>query len=200
MFDFQQWIEKFKSHYRTTGAMYNDAFKYGITVDIPENRDWRVLGIHHLDPDENKDNHNVYVEMLCKQGDREGFRAIHWTWEGRNEVTEDAPPVFAGSKPLNELVDIPLNLGMNVSVWTNGSEIAEGFSSNHPDENEGNSIGHHSFFVCFQEMDKDAVPLPPGEIEVISSVEIMVNQEYVASLSPDEDGNVMISASVLGGY
>lgn len=201
MFNFQAWIDVFNTHLAQHGTAYNDAESYGVSIEIPDNRDWRVLGIHHLLPDENKGNHNVFIEMLCKQGDREGFRAIHWTWEGRNENTENAPPVFAGQKPPNELVDIPLNLGMVVSVWTNGSEIAKGFSSNHPDEGNGNTVGHHSFFVCFQEIDENE-PLPPieppKEIEVISRVGIVVNQEYVASLEADDDGNVMILASVLG--
>ena len=203
MFNFQEWIAVFRDYYNQLGIVYNDAADYGVSIDIPENRIWKVLGIHHLYPSENKEpneefgKHNVYIEMLCKQNEREGFRAIHWTWEGR-QPNENAPDVFAGQKPLDEVVDIPLNLGMNVSVWTNGGEIAKGFSSNHPDEETGNTIGHHSFFVCLQEIGEDPTipPIEPPNIETVGNVAIKVNQDYVMSLVPDNEGNVRIEVDI----
>ncbi len=177
MFNFQDWIEIFKDHYQEHNEAYNDTIDmvsfddplYQILIEKPQNPIWRVSGIHHLSPAENRGNHNVFIEMLCKQDEREGFRAIHWTWIGR-QLNEPAHDVFAGQKPLNELVDLPLNLGMIVSVWTNGSEIVKGLSSNYPDEMDGNSIGHHSFFICFQEIDfdePDPEPEPPIEQETV---------------------------------
>ncbi len=183
IFDFQDWIEVFKTHYRKHNEAYNDTVdmvsfddpSYQIIIEKPQNPIWRVLGIHHLSPTENKapnekfGKHNIYIEMLCKQDEREGFRAIHWTWIGR-QLNQPAPDIFAGQKPHNELVDLPLNLGMIVSVWTNGSEIVKGLSSNYPDEMAGNTIGHHSFFICFQEIDfskPKPEPEPPIEQETV---------------------------------
>lgn len=194
MFNFSVWIDKFKTHYQENGTAYNDAANYGVSIDSPSGRIWRVLGIHHLTPDENRGNHNVYVEMLCKQGDREAFRAIHWTWDGRRE-DEIASPVFAGQKPLNELVDLPLNIGMVVSVWTQGGEIARGFSSNHPDEGDGNTIGHHFFFVCFQEIDgTEPIPSPEPEPELKETV-ILIKKSWLDSQEIDEDGFIRIYGS-----
>jgi len=183
MFDFQLWIKTFQDH-RRQGQFYNDAASYGVYVKAIENPLWSVLGIHHLSPDENKGNHNVYLEMLCKQNERDGFRAIHWTWEGRRP-DEAAPDTFAGQKPHNELVDIPLNLGMIVSVWTQASGIVEGLSSNHPDEESGNAIGHHSFFVCFQEIDFDDTPEDKQPV-------MTINKEWLDSFGIDENGFIRI--------
>jgi len=213
MFNFQAKIEEFKTYYREHGQAYNNAASmtsfddpaYEIVIEKPQNPIWRVLGIHHLAPAENKaanedfGKHNVYIEMLCKQNDREGFRAIHWTWIGR-QSNEPARDVFAGQKPHDELVDLPLNLGMIVSVWTNGSEIVKGLSSNYPDEGDGNTIGHHSYFVCFQELgDNGGTPLPdpvpdpdpppiPGETTVI-----LINKDWLNQQPVDDDGFIRIS-------
>lgn len=204
MLDFEAKIEMFKEHLAITGRIYNDAASYGVEIESLENPLWRVLGVYHLTPDENRGNHNVFIEMLCQQGDREGFRAIHWTWQGRGPE-ESAPDIFAGQKPLHELVDLPLNLGMIVSVWTNGGEVAVGFSSNHPDENVGNTIGHHSFFVCFQEIgdddpdpgpdpipDPDPEPEPEPPKTETETASMLINKAWFDSLTADEDGYVRI--------
>lgn len=197
MFDFQGWIQTFREYRGQHGTAYNDADMvsldnppYQVTIQSPENPIWRVLGIHHLSPEENQGKHHVYIEMLCKQGDREGFRAIHWTWIGR-QLNESAPDAFAGQKPLNELVNIPLNLGMIVSVWTNGSEVAAGFSSNHPDEPGGNTVGHHSFFVCFEEIDPDEPDKPPPDPEP-ETADLIMRKEWVDSLEVNEDGYIRV--------
>jgi hypothetical protein len=201
MFNFKDWINTFNSHRLRTGTIYNDAVDYGVSIESVENRTWRVLGIHHLTSKENKASHeefgkhNLYIEMLCKQGDRDGFRAIHWTWGGRR-VNEPANPVFAGQKGPDELIDLPLNLGMVVSVWTQGSEIAKGFSSDHPDEGNGNTIGHHSFFVCFQEIDENE-PMPEPEPEPPTpepqETVMLIKKSWLDSQEIDEDGYIRIS-------
>ncbi len=204
MFDFPGWIETFKEYYRQRGAVYNDAYGM-ISLDDPTNRIevlasdtllWKVLGIHHLTPDENQGNHNIYVEMLCKQNEREAFRAIHWTWQGRRP-DENAPDIFAGQKPLNELVNIPLNLGMIVSVWPHLGEMARGFSSNHPDADEdGNTIGHHSFFVCFQEVDPDAPPSDPDPDPdpdpPTQGAVLLIKKSWIDGQTVDDDGYIRV--------
>lgn len=191
MFDFQAWIKVFEVYFRENGTAYNDAADYGVRIDSFPNRTWRVLGIHHLTPEENRGLHNVYVEMLCRQNEREAFRAIHWTWQGR-QLHEAAPDVFAGEKPLHELVDIPINLGMVVDVWTNGGEVAAGFSSDHPDERPGNTIGHHSYFVCFQEIGgEDEIEDPPGDSPE-DEIVMTIKKSWFDGLSVEDDGFVRI--------
>ncbi len=198
MFDFQDRIQKFRQYRRDHGgAIYNNAADmislddppYQARIESPQKPIWRVLGVHHLAPDENRGNHNVFIEMLCKQGDREHFRTIHWTWIGR-QLNQPARDVHAGDKPLDELVDLPLNLGMIVSIWTNGSEVAAGFSSNHPDEPGGNNVGHHSFFVCFEEIDPDEPDPPPDPGP--ETADLIMRKEWLDSLKADKDGYVRI--------
>lgn len=204
MFDFQDRIEKFRQYRHDHSVAYNNAANmlslddppYKAVIQSPQNPIWRVLGIYHLNPEENKapneafGKHHVWVEMLCKQGDREGFRAIHWTWQGRQN-NEAAPDVFAGQKPHNELVNIPLNLGMIVSVRTQGSDVVHGLSSNHPDEGPGNTIGHHSFFVCFEEIDQDE-PDPPDPDPDPETADLIMRKEWLDSLEADTDGYIRI--------
>lgn len=203
MFNFQEWIGIFKDYYQENDEAYNDVTdmvsldnpSYEITIQKPQNPIRRVLGIHHLSPDENRGNHNVYVEMLCKQDERDGFQAIHWTWIGR-QLNQPARDIFAGQKPHNELVDLPLNLGMILSVWTNGGEIVQGLSSNYPDEMDGNTIGHHSFFVCFQEIDfdepdPDPEPEPdPPEQETV----MLIRKSWLDEQELDDDGFIRIKS------
>jgi hypothetical protein len=176
-----------------TGETYNDAVNYGVSIVSNENRTWRVLGIHHLTPDENKGNHNVFIEVLCKQWERNNQQAIHWTWEGRKEY-QSAPPVFAGQKGPDELIDLPLNLGMRLSIWTQGGEVAQGFSSNHPNEGEGNTIGHHSFFVCFQEVGDytEPIPQPPTPDPEPQETVMLIKKSWLDSQPVDDDGYIRI--------
>jgi hypothetical protein len=205
MFNFKEWITTFQNHYSEHGEAYNDSVSLGAQIKPATINDividntfkvWKAIGIHHLSPYENKGGHNVYVEVLCKQNEREGFKAIHWTWEGR-QPHEPAPDVFAGQKPHNELVDIPLNLGMVVSVWPHLGERVTGLSSNHPDEpipsgEKWNTIGHHSFFICFQEIEDGAAPPSPDpEPEPANAIiRVSANIDWLNTLPVDNQGNV----------
>lgn len=196
MFDFNSWIEVFKTHHQEQGEIYNDAVSYGVTIEHAENLNWKVLGIHHLEPDENKSpnekfgKHNIYIEVLCKQGDREHFRTIHWTWEGI-QSHEHADDLHAGDKPLNELANISIHIGMKVSVWPHLGEKVVGFHSSHPDEGDGNTFGHHSFFACFQEVDPDNGELPSPEPEPSNAVvQITANLDWLNTLPADNQGNI----------
>lgn len=201
MFKFQEWIDFFKQIHNDTGEIYNDAGDM-ISLDNPSkqveinesNSTWRVLGIHHLTPEENRGNHNVYIELLCKQNEREGFKAIHWTWEGRRN-DQNAPDVFAGQKPLTELVNIPINLGMIVSVWPHLGQMVSGFSSFHADEGDGNTIGHHSFFVCFQEIDETGTIPPPEPVETNATIQITANFEWLKTLPVDSEGDITFTVN-----
>jgi hypothetical protein len=193
MFNFQDWINTFRSHYMQTGLIYNDAVDYDVQIEGPDNPNWRVLGIHHLAPEENRGNHNVYVEALCKQWERDNQRVIHWTWVGRRP-DQDAPDFWPGQKPSNELVNLPINLGMTVSVWVSGGEKVINLSSNHPDEGEypGNRIGHHSFFICFQEVDKSGNEPEPFPEPEPKEVVMLIKKSWLDQHEIDEDGFIRV--------
>ena len=98
MFNHNQWLEIFQSQ-----PGYNDALAYGVTVTSPQSSKWRVLGIHHLTGDENNGNHNIYFDVLDKDGQRINGARIKWGWEGMrpnehpNDVIVDKPPNEPGA-------------------------------------------------------------------------------------------------------
>lgn len=131
---------------------------------------WKVIGVHHLLPDENRSNHNVFLEALDENGQRikSPIAWAGWTWQGRRD-NERADPVPL-DKPIGEAAgNIALHDGQIASVWINGqardgkdkSDRVENLDIIHPDEpgpngEKWNTIGHHSFYVVFQRTRKEA--------------------------------------------
>lgn len=124
---------------------------------------WKVIGIHHLLPEENRGNHHIYLEALDENGQR--IRPVAWadfTWEGRRP-DEQAGPVQLDKPDSEPAGNIALHDGQKAAVWMRGtnrdaqdkSDRVENLDIVHPDEpgptgELWNSIGHHSFYVVFQ--------------------------------------------------
>jgi hypothetical protein len=155
-----QFMEKVKNR----EPVYNDAAaKYGVDIKflpdirVPEGATqyWRVIGVHHLTGAENMGNHHIYCDVLDEEGNRiNGARLVL--------LQADSDPVFAVvDKPLHEAgTNFPLwkaDKAMVAVIWPNGtplpSEVVLGLSSAHPDEEVGNTLFHHSFYVVFQRTD-----------------------------------------------
>lgn len=139
--------------------------RYGITVKLadtlPGQPYWRAIGIRHLNGDENRGNHHVYVDVLDEQGKRiKGARI--------GILNSNLPPVYAViDKPDNEPgANAPMSSGDLLALYVHGehpSEKAQGFRSTHPDEPPGNTWGHHSFYVVFQKTKEGSGPTPEPE-------------------------------------
>lgn len=174
-----------------------DAADYGVRIveaDVAENETcWRVIGVYHLKPEENRGNHHVYFEVLNEAEQRlTGPHAwAGWTWEGR-QPHERADPTPL-DKPAHETAgNIPINrAGQIVSVWIKGlsreadepSDRVENLRTDHPDERApdgslGNSIGHHSFYVIFQRTRKG----PPAVADGVISGQVLNGQDYTVRL------------------
>lgn len=139
----------------------NQAAGYGANVvKAPPGPAWRCIGIFHLAPEENRGRHNCFVEVLDEQGDRDRSPIINWTWY------MDAPQQTVRlDKPDNEpAVDIPVEKSYTVTLRVNGaglpSDSVGGIHTRHPDESQGNTFGHHSFYVVFQRQ-QGSVITPP---------------------------------------
>ncbi len=180
----RQYNSQFLDHVKQSGAAFNDAgARYGVQIQtagvaVGETY-WRVVGVHHLTPEENQANHTVFIEALDESGQRvTGTPAwAGWTWEGR-QPDEEARPMPL-DKGVNEPAgNIPLNKGQVLSIWITGlsanaldkSERVTNLHTAHPDERGPggelwNSTFHHSFYVVFQRTRKaagaGAPPLPP---------------------------------------
>lgn len=179
----QEQITHFLNHVKATGQTFNDAgAQYGVRiapVDVPAGSAyWRVIGVHHLTPEENDFNHHVYVEAVDEAGQRvTGPHAwAGWTWEGRGSNEEARPqPLDKGTgEPAG---NIPMDKGQHVAVWIAGlaqdgsdkSDRVVNLHTAHPDERTAsgallNSVFHHSYFVAFQRTRKGAGgAIQPGE-------------------------------------
>lgn len=162
----RQFVEKVKRG----EPIYNDAAKYeisvkelaNITLPLNAKQYWRVVGIHHLTGAENMGNHHIYADVLDGTGRRINQARLVMT-QGNS-----APQYAVVDKPANEA-------GTNFVMWSNTlgtvavsypanaplpSESVSGIRSTHPDEEIGNTWGHHSFYVVFQ---LTTIPAPKEE-------------------------------------
>jgi hypothetical protein len=162
------WREFVASAVKSPGQF--DAGDYGVSQELVEGAVYRVVGVHHLDPSENAFKHNVYVCIVDKDGRRIPNAKFQWSRIG----LEDHPYTIVCDKPDDEpwgnfVLD---GIGVVATVWcADGvSDQVRGLSTAHPDEGDGNRLGHHSFLVVFQRgvtapMPPPAPPVPPAGLE-----------------------------------
>ena len=196
---------EFLSKVKSEEPIFNDAVQYGVGVkaladtSVPLNAQqyWRVIGIHHLTGNENRGNHHAYCDVVDEDGRRlNGARLV---------LTEgNAAPVYAVvDKPPNEAgTNFPLWSKTRASVavtWPGDnplpSETATGIRIDHPDEEVGNTWGHHSFYVVFQRTNipkqEEPAPEPPIEQPVgetplsLEETIAMGGQPQIIPLNPD---------------
>ncbi len=173
-FDHQKYNAIYVENHQAGNPPLNDAAGYGVKIEPADvavgEAYWQVIGVHHLRPLENWSNHHVYLEILGQDGNRlrNPIGWVGWTWENRQQ-NEPARPVGV-DKPDNEPGgNIAVGKNQLVSVWANGrtpggsdkSDMVTGIRTTHPDEPlpDGslyNTWGHHSFYVVFQEVVKEA--------------------------------------------
>ena len=167
-FNFHEYNQIYLDNARQGNPPINDAAAYDVRIvpaTVPEGETyWKIIGIHHLLPEENIGKHHVYLEALDEQGNR--VRNPHswagWTWVDKRP-DERADPVPLDKPDYETAGNIAMYFGQIVSVWINGlqadgndiTDIAENMHTNHPDEpapdgSLWNSLGHHSFYVVFQ--------------------------------------------------
>lgn len=227
---FQNRTEQFQQHFRTTGQPLNLAEDYGIEIwfghqgDYPEV--FRAIGVYHLAGHENNGNHNLYVDLLDKNGDRMLGEPIEWfrTYADRWErAIVDKPPYEPGTNIALFGNGIAIEVKVGIGLPT---DTVRGFTSWWADEDTGNTLGHHSFFVVFQLVEIEADP-PPDEPdppdppsltpELTTEHEVYVRggpsvqfeivetlpagaKRTIIGLSEDENWWVIPQSSVLHGY
>jgi len=121
---------------------------------------WKIIGVHHLAPEENQSRHNALIEVLDENGQRikDPNLRIGWSWAGRSE-DQAAPPKLLDKPDSEPAGDVPIEKGMDLEIWIEGdgcpSDRVSKLSTHHDDEpgpngELWNTIGHHSFYVVFQ--------------------------------------------------
>jgi hypothetical protein len=167
------WHNDFKTK-ALANPVIHDAHEYGITIDPFQGLElgdeyWRIIGVHHLTGVENAGNHHLYLEGLDFDGNRTGKAFVGFNWEGM-QLGEQPPPAIL-DKPANEPHG---NIGLfnaKINAWMIGfndsevprSDTVKGVHPEWADEEEGNTWGHHSFYVVWQQTivgDSEPVPIP----------------------------------------
>jgi len=176
-FDHQVWNSRFLAD-----RDYNDAaVDYGVSIfrhnPVSGERYWRIIGIHHLFPDENRGGKNLFFDVLDINGNRVApIVWINWSWEGMRP--DEQPPFAQGDKPNTEpagnialgSVEQIVYAGCNgrfTTLNTDGSsDWVQKVHTNHPNEGDakGNAIGHHSFYVLWEETIAGEVEPTPDPI------------------------------------
>lgn len=121
---------------------------------------WKIIGVHHLTPEENQSRHNAFVEVLDENGQRikDPNLRIGWSWAGRSN-DQAAPPKLLDKPDSEPAGDVPIEKGMDLEIWLEGdgcpSDRVSNLSTHHDDEpgpngELWNTMGHHSFYVVFQ--------------------------------------------------
>lgn len=177
MFDHRQWTRTF-----IESPGYNDAAKYGVFV-VENEGPWKVIGVHHLTPEENHGECNIYIDCLNESGRRAKSEKVNWDWEGRRS-DEEAQPVRM-DKPVSEVPNIPIDSVQKISsIWHPDGESVLNLHTSPADEaapggEKWNSIGHHSFFIVFQKMRPgQALPKPDPILIEEPIIPVGVGLEY----------------------
>ena len=164
----------------------NMAAAYGVTISraIATGKVWRCIGAYHLTPSENRGRRNVYVDVLDESGRRIPGAAVRWRWY------DNAPPqTKVLDKPASEPgCDIDIDKNGVYSVWMDlgglTSDMVARIHSRHADEpgpngENWNSVGHHSFYVCFQRQAATIIPpidppvVPPSNAAILAQLDVV---------------------------
>lgn len=190
-FYYKYWLDMFLAN-----PGYNDTDGQ-VTVTSPPGSQWRVIGVHELRPDENLDKHHIYFDVRCKQGDRDKQQAIKW---GYWDVSP--APAYA-DKPDSETGNIAIFANM-AEVWAKiqGADKISGFRTDiavPPNTPPGNSWGHHSIFVVWEEWSGETEPPPidPPDADIVGAVTMRIKKALVDGLEPDNEGFVEIQGDLL---
>jgi hypothetical protein len=143
-----------------------DISAYGASIQRaanlpPGTRYWKITDAYHLSGRQNRGNRHVFVDVLGMDGTRRYGAKCHLSFAGRSaELTIDKPTNEPGT-------NAPMYTGNVYDIEASGmpSDKAVGFRTEHPDEEAGNTWGHHSFMVTFREaVFEDGAPITTGSI------------------------------------
>ena len=132
-----------------------DIGKYGASI-VPApvaagTKYWKIVDAFHLSGQQNRGNHNLYIDMLNADGTRRNGAQCNLSFGQFGEHSA----VLTIDKPANEPGTIaPMYPGNFYDVAGAGmpSDKAIHLSTDWPDEEASNTQGHHSFMVIFQEL------------------------------------------------
>lgn len=138
--------------------------KYGIRIirTLSQEPAWRLVRIEKLTGAQNQGNHHVYINAYKT----DGARAVNAKAVSHGVLIPlDKPDTIMEKGHGN----IPMwGDAIGVEMYGGLSDAVEGLSTRHPDEEPGNTWGHHSFRLDFQWKAGDAVKptIDPDEMQI----------------------------------
>lgn len=127
---------------------------------------WRCVLIHHLTGEENAGRHNVFVDLLDSNGAliTKPAASLGWTWEGRGQ-NEPAPPKAFDKTGNEPAANLDIYKGQHVTAWVIALEDSDRVTNLRSDppsgeDDHGNSLFHHSYYLVFQLLDAVAPVFP----------------------------------------
>lgn len=160
----QPWHIKLNKLFLERQGDFTTAAPYGVEVLGISGSQYQVIGVH-LTPAQNRGMHNVFFDVLDEAGHRIRGARVGYRWEGMRP--EETPRPVVCDKPDNEPAgNLNLEWGMHVTTWVmdGTSDQVTKLHTAHPDQGDGNTRGHHSFYVVFQRRDTDPLESPPPPV------------------------------------
>lgn len=204
---------KSKTQFLRDRPGYNNATLVGVKIKAKENTNW-AASVYRLSADENRGGSFIYIEVLCKQNERERPRGVNWGWAGMSPKERNETGAIFADKPDREIKSQPIKSGQRIWLEIAGGDRVENLHTVIDldeltgDGHIGNARFQHSYLVLFQEVDKSSGPAPepptpeptpeppapeppmPEPPVLVGGIQVTVNQAAIASLRPDQDGNV----------
>jgi hypothetical protein len=133
---------------------------------------YEVIGAHRLTSAEDNARQLIYVDVLDASNKREAYAEIEY-----NSGVSD-PLLALIDRPLDEITYFPFPGEGNVNIWCPGGECVVGLKPG------------YSYFVVFREVVKP-------DLQSLGGIQVTVNQKWVASLRPDQQGNITFFVDII---
>lgn len=176
--------------YNNAAARYNVRI-IPVELEPEDDKYWRVIAVHHLSGPENRGLHHIYVDVLDEDGKRVMGARVKATAPGQPLIfaTVDKPPNEPGTNmPMWKMTTYTLQVD-DVNGENLPGEVLTGITSTHPDEEVGNTLFHHSFYVVFQltPVTEQVTPPHPGSETIIGLEEKikLVGEPQIIPLNKD---------------
>jgi hypothetical protein len=171
-----------------------------------------IIGLFHLTGAENGNSHNLFIDMIDRNGNRiyhfehSPPLALRWEWDGITpEEISSVQPIIIDKPPNEPGANIGLSWNQVVYGFYINNMACDRFRGVHvryESDGIGNDRGHHSHYVILQKRRYQSGTVPPDPeppdpepdppTPPVETIKIVINKAWLASLEPDDNGNVTL--------
>lgn len=162
MFNHQFYLTKFIADFKTCRFVNDSQAKIDRSPAVAA---YRIIGVHKLTGFENSGKHNLFIDVLDKDGQRIQ-KLVDWGWEGQRQG-EESRPLVLDKPPSEPSGNIVIWAGQRIwaRIMNQPTDVIHGVHTGLPDEGNGNTWGHFSYYCVWMwdEGTPDPVDPPPAE-------------------------------------